>query len=85
MLVVQFFEFKIYNFYFIDVIFDVLQLIRMVMFKLKQYGVLVLVFLVQKLIMIWERGCKNYDKMVKVNDQCYFVNGILLKIMDMKM
>lgn len=67
-----------------DVILDVSQLTRMVMLKLKQHGAPAPGRLMQKPTMIWERGRKNHDKMVKVNDQCHIVNDTLSKIMDMK-
>lgn len=55
------------------------------MLKLKQHGAPALGRLMQKPTMIWERGRKNHDKMVQVNDQCHLVNDTLSKIMDMKM
>lgn len=67
-----------------DVILDVSQLTRMVMLKLKQHGAPAPGRLMQKPTMIWERGRKNHDKMVQVNDQCHLVNDTLSKIMDMK-
>lgn len=79
-------EFKIHKFhFFLDVILDVSQLTRMVMLKLKQHGAPAPGRLMQKPTMIWERGRKNHDKMVQVNDQCHLVNDTLSKIMDMKM
>lgn len=87
MLLVQFLKLssKYINFIFLDVILDVSQLTRMVMLKLKQHGAPAPIRLMQKPTVIWERGRKNHDKMVKVNDQCHLVNGTLSKIMDMKM
>lgn len=55
------------------------------MLKLKQHGAPAPGRLMQKPTMIWERGRKNHDKMVQVDDQCHLVNDTLSKIMDMKM